>query len=164
MKNVEETARNLTLSTVNRIDGILTGVEKTPLYLAVSLERQHDYSQAGIMLIIDDALAANPDIYGIAVAFEPYVFHQKALYCPYVYRGKNGFIAVNIEDIYNYLHWDWYQIPNELRKPVWSEPYYDEGGRIIMSSYSVPFYGVAGNKRKLAGVLHQTFLWTGSWT
>lgn len=152
LKNVEETARNLTLSTVNKIEGILTGVEKTPRYLAVSLERQREYSQAGIMQITNDALAANPDIYGIAVAFEPYVFHRKALYCPYVYRGKDGFIAVNIEDIYNYLHWDWYQIPKELGKPVWSEPYYDEGGRIIMSTYSVPFYGVIGNGRKLAGV------------
>ena len=152
LKNVEETARNLTLSTVNKIEGILTGVEKTPRYLAVSLERQHDYTQAGIMQITSDALAANPDIYGIAVAFEPYVFHRKALYCPYVYRGKDEFIAVDLEDIYNYLHWDWYQIPKELGKPVWSEPYYDEGGRIIMSTYSVPFYGVTGNARKLGGV------------
>lgn len=151
LKNVEETARNLTLATVNKIEGILTGVENTPRYLAVSLERQNVYTQAGIDRLIRDTLTANADIYGVAIAFEPYVFHRKALYCPYVYRGKDGFTTVNIENIYNYLYWDWYQIPKELGKPVWSEPYYGEGGKIIMTTYSAPFYG-SGDKKILMGI------------
>ncbi len=33
---------------------------------------------------------------------------------------------------YQYFYLDWYQIPRELGRPLWSEPYFDEGaGNII---------------------------------
>ena len=42
----------------------------------------------------------------------------------------------------------------ELERPVWSEPYFDEGaGNIIMSTFSVPFYQETAGHRKLAGMV-----------
>jgi sigma-B regulation protein RsbU (phosphoserine phosphatase) len=55
---------------------------------------------------------------------------------------------------YEYFYWDWYQIPKELKRPVWTEPYFDEGaGQIIMATYSVPFYKTVSGERKFMGVV-----------
>jgi len=49
---------------------------------------------------------------------------------------------------------DWYQIPKELERPMWSEPYYDEGaGNAIMSTYSVPIYKHLNGQKKFIGIL-----------
>ena len=62
--------------------------------------------------------------------------------------------AVKGTAIYLYWYWDWYQIPQELGRPMWSEPYFDEGsGNIIMSSFSVPFYRNAAGKETLQGIV-----------
>jgi sigma-B regulation protein RsbU (phosphoserine phosphatase) len=40
---------------------------------------------------------------------------------------------------------DWYQIPKLLKKPCWSEPYFDEGGAdVLMTTYSIPLYDAQG--------------------
>jgi len=49
---------------------------------------------------------------------------------------------------------DWYQIPKELEKAMWSEPYYDQGGgNIIMSTYSIPLYITKEGHQKFIGIL-----------
>jgi len=45
-------------------------------------------------------------------------------------------------------------IPRELKRPLWSEPYYDEGSEnIVISTYSVPLYQYVGGKKKFIGIL-----------
>ena len=41
-----------------------------------------------------------------------------------------------------------------LKAPVWSEPYFDEGGgNVVMTTYAVPFYRPGrGGQRRLAGI------------
>jgi sigma-B regulation protein RsbU (phosphoserine phosphatase) len=40
---------------------------------------------------------------------------------------------------FDYTRSDWYLLPKLLRRPAWTDPYFDEGiGRILMCSYSVP--------------------------
>jgi sigma-B regulation protein RsbU (phosphoserine phosphatase) len=35
---------------------------------------------------------------------------------------------------------DWYQLPKEAQQPLWSEPYFDDGGgNVVMTTYSMPF-------------------------
>ncbi|MFH1281476.1 MAG: SpoIIE family protein phosphatase, partial [Candidatus Omnitrophota bacterium] len=41
------------------------------------------------------------------------------------------------------------QVPRELEKPVWTEPYYDD---VIMTTYCVPFYEKTAQGRKLKGI------------
>jgi len=56
-------------------------------------------------------------------------------------------------DSYNYFILDWYQISRETGRAHWSNPYYDEGGgEILMATYSVPFFSIRGEKRRLMGV------------
>ncbi|HEX3037304.1 MAG TPA: SpoIIE family protein phosphatase [Thermodesulfobacteriota bacterium] len=154
-RNVEENAKNLTFTTVNRVETVLGSIEKVPESLAYFLENS-SYTKDDLINLIRSVVENNPEIYGATVAFEPYAFDKASLYfAPYFYKsgGEIRFTHLGSES-YNYFYWDWYQIPKELNSPSWSEPYYDEGGgNIVMSTYSVPFYRTVAGKRQFSGVV-----------
>ncbi|MDA8106906.1 MAG: SpoIIE family protein phosphatase [Nitrospiraceae bacterium] len=153
--DLEESARNLVSSTVNKIDAVLKPVQKVPENLACFLEN-NTLSEKEIISLLRAVVERNQDIYGAAVAFEPDAFRRGGThFAPYFYRTKKGLEFVDLgTSSYNYLLKDWYQIPKELGRPLWSEPYFDEGGgNIVMSTYSVPFYSTKGGKKYLAGVV-----------
>lgn len=139
---VKENARNLTWKTVYQIDAMLNTIEKVPEGLATFLE----FNQARPVspeLLLKEMLGSNPGIFGMAVAFEPHGFDRKHYYyAPYVYRGQGGLQTKYLRGPdYDYFAWKWYQIPKELNRPGWSEPYFDEGGgNVLMSTYAAPMY------------------------
>ena len=153
--DLEESARHLVSSSVNKIDAILKPVQKVPENLACYLEN-NTLSEKEIISLLRAVVERNTDIYGAAVAFEPDVFGKGGKpFAPYFYRTKQGLEFADLgHPSYNYLLKDWYKIPKELGRPQWSEPYFDEGGgKILMSTYSVPFYRTKGGKKYLAGVV-----------
>jgi len=79
MKQVTENAKNLTLSTAGRIEVILRGVEKVPINLAGILE-QYSYDQSDLIRLIQNAVAHNEEIFGSAIAFEPYDMDPESPY------------------------------------------------------------------------------------
>ena len=156
LANVERNAEAVTLATVSKIEVILGGVEKVPSYLARNLQGGKPTLPALQKQIID-LLQTNPEIFGSAVAYEPHAFAEETLYfAPYICRGKYGGLVPSFlgNEEYQYFYWDWYQIPKELGKAVWSEPYFDEGaGNIMMSTYSVPFYTYRGGEKVFTGIV-----------
>ena len=116
MKYVEENARNLTHSTAQRIEKVLRGVEKVPLNYASLLSEGH-YEAGDIPRLAELMVAANREIYGAAIAFEPGTIAADAHYfAPYCYRKDNGGL-INVmlgDESYDYFTMDWYQIPREL--------------------------------------------------
>ena len=155
IKNVEVSAGNLAGSTVNRIDAVLRSVEKIPLNLAFLLENL-SYDEKELTDLLRAIVQNNPEIYGAAIAFEPYAFSKDLLYyAPYFFKTKGGLkFACLGSDAYRYFYMDWYQISKELGRDVWSEPYYDEGGgETILATYSVPFYRTVSGKRRLMGIV-----------
>lgn len=155
-KNIENQARALVLATVDRIEKILLPVEKVPENLSSFLEK-HSYDRRELLELLRTVVERNPEIYGAAVAFEPYGFAKEAPYfAPYFYKGRNGIVKfVDLgNQSYQYVYWDWYQIPKELNRPEWTEPYFDEGGgEILMATYSVPLYRRVGGKREFIGIV-----------
>lgn len=151
-ENIEKSATNLALATVNRIDGVLYSFEKVPESLAHFLESS-PYGKTEILRLIRSVVDNNPDIYGSTVAYEPYAFSSDySRFAPYFYKLASGMAFTFIP--YDYFGSDWYQIPKELRNPAWSEPYYDEGaGEIVMTTYSVPFYRDVDGEREFMGVV-----------
>lgn len=151
---IEENARNLALRTVNRIDTVLCSVQKVPGNLAYSLE-QSSYTKEGLLNLLRSVVENNPELYGSTISFEPYSFEKGAFYfAPYYYKSEGKLKFTYLKDDYNYFEWDWYKLPQKLGKPVWTEPFYDEGGgNIIMSTYTVPFYKDVEGKREFAGVV-----------
>jgi class 3 adenylate cyclase len=155
IRQASENARHLTQETVYRIEVVLRGVEKIPLNLAGTLEQVH-WEGDDLLNLIRTAAEQNHELYGLGVAFEPYGFNPQLQYfMPYFCHDDQQLQFKMLGgDSYRYFYLDWYQIPAELGRPQWSEPYYDEGGgNVIMSTFSAPFYQAADGKHKLAGVV-----------
>jgi sigma-B regulation protein RsbU (phosphoserine phosphatase) len=155
LAKVAESARHLTLETANKIEVVLKGVEKVPGNLAAIIE-DYPYDRQDLVRLLHSVMEGNLELYGVALAFEPFAFDPKLYYfCPYGCReGDRIKVSFLGGDSYRYFYWDWYQVPKELNRPLWSEPYFDEGGgNIIMSTFSMPFYEGPDGIRKFKGVV-----------
>lgn len=151
-QELESNASNLAMSSVNRVETVLTAVTKVSESLARSLESgrlTHEERLALFRFTLED----NPEIYGCGAAFEPRAAGPYSRpYVPYFYREKGKFVY-EPEDSFQYLRQDWYQISRELRKTDWSEPYYDSGTGELMATCSAPFYETINGTRRLGGVV-----------
>jgi len=126
---------------VAELDNRLLKVSQPARDLANILEAAPQSDPKIINALLSKLITEQPSIYGMAAAYASYAFDPKLrLFAPYVHRGKKGLQYMDLAaSSYNYQRWDWYLIPNNIKRPVWSEPYYDEGaGNIIMTTYSVP--------------------------
>ncbi|BHH86230.1 SpoIIE family protein phosphatase [Desulforhopalus sp. 52FAK] len=140
----EERGTLLAASTAQNISGVFKAVQKVMNTISFSLEdgglTTRQVNELGHRVLID-----NPEIYGSAIAFEPYGFQSDSkYYAPYHYRSGNDIIFSRLggED-YQYFFMDWYQLPSELQHPIWTEPYYDNAGDYeLMTTYAVPFYRI----------------------
>ena len=152
-RELEKNARNLVLASVSRIETELTAIGKVAEGVARSLETG-SYRNEALNTLLQGTLAGNNEIYGIGVAFEPDAATVGAQpIVPYFYR-KNGQLIFTPEDDFQFLTLDWYQIPRELGRKEWSEPYIDEGsGAMLMSSCSLPFFEGSGDKRRFRGIV-----------
>ncbi|MCX5677568.1 MAG: SpoIIE family protein phosphatase [Candidatus Omnitrophica bacterium] len=154
-KSVEEGARNLTMSTVYRIETILAAAQKVPENFACAIE-SGACGEDRLLRLLEAMTARNNEVYGMAAAFEPFAFDpSKKYYAPYFYKsgGKTKYVLLS-EGSYDYFSWDWYQIPKEMDAPYWTEPYFDEGGgNIMMSTYSVPLYDTVSGSKKFRGIV-----------
>ena len=161
LKNVEQNAGNLAEAAVYRIETVLTSVQKVAENIAFSLENA-DPSRADVEEIVVRVVERNPEIYGSAIAFEPFTLDPHRLYfAPYAYRA--GDPGDEHEDVllthlgghdYRYFHHDWYQLPKELDRAAWTEPYYDEGGgRTLMATHAVPFHSLVEGRLVFRGVV-----------
>lgn len=142
LTDLVQDARHLSQAVAGKVTRILTAVEKVPESLATYLEDQ-TVSAEELRRLLRRTLARNPEIFGMAVAFEPYAYlPTRHYFAPYAYRDGSRLITVILgSPRYHYFTMDWYQIPRETGKPLWVAPYYDEGGGdILMTSYSVPVY------------------------
>jgi sigma-B regulation protein RsbU (phosphoserine phosphatase) len=152
---IEENARTLAGTTINKIEGVLNAVEKIPDNLARFIENTH-LSESGLRAILETVVRHNHEIIGSAAAFEPFALDGKSRFRSFYYyrRGTDLLKVITTDGSYNYLADEWYRAPRKLKRSLWSEPYFDEhGARILMSTYSAPFYQRAGGGRKLLGIV-----------
>jgi len=149
---VGELARTAAASTVKEIETVFSSVATSANSLA-SVVAKADISEPQIQDSIRAFLKINPDIYGMTVALEPHILHRDiGEFSPYYYREGDdlGYANLAAED-YRYLMWDWYNQPKATGSPVWTEPYYDEGGgNALMTTYATPLN--LGGEKRFAGV------------
>ncbi|MRR33973.1 HAMP domain-containing protein [bacterium] len=152
-KDTRERAESLARNAVYRIETILDSVENVPEGMESVLENC-SLTRGEMLRMLRASVARNLEIYGAILAFEPYGLDRKTRYfAPYYYRHQGEILSI---DTFSRAHldWDWYQAPKRLRRPVWSEPYFDTGyGGIIMSTYSVPLYRTAQGRQSFRGVV-----------
>jgi len=152
-KEIEENAMETLKATINRMDIIFFSMEKATKTLSIPMEDQRVASnKENIFFLLQRVVAENREVYGSTVAFEPYAFgpHLR-FFAPYYYKygGKLSFRYIP----YNYFAWGWYMVPKLLHRAVWVEPYFDkEAGDIVMSTYSVPLYKTALDKKEFFAI------------
>lgn len=154
-KNLKTNAEILTKKAVFQIEKSLIAFQKIPDNFARIIEGT-DFSKAEMLPILKQELISNPEIFGAALAFEPDFFGDGRKYSMTYYHRDRGAIEEKILDSgqYEYFTMDWYQIPKELNRPDWSEPYFDEGaGDAVMSTYSTPLYRTVDGRKRFVGIL-----------
>lgn len=119
----------------------LESVSAAPRELAISLQQVGVPDRAFATAMLRGHVASNPRIFGMALALAPYG-HSSSVRCfsAYVYRSPQGLKAMDLDNpSYDYPTQNWFLIPALLKRPVWSEPYFDEGGGgVLMTTYSAP--------------------------
>ncbi len=151
----EANTRELVRSTVNRIESLLRSVEPLP-HLVAPQAANRRLSRDELLELIKNELNANTHLYGSAVAYAPGSGPGEAKQVvPYLYRKDGRFQFADLASAgYDYVSQDWYLLPRELGKPVWTDPYFDEGGgESMMCTYVVPFYSGSGGTSNFAGVV-----------
>jgi len=132
------------------LDAQFSKITMAPIAVSEALETLQKPTPEQLISLVEEKMEFNPNIYGMAVAFEPFDFDsKKEFYAPYVYKENGNFRSCELSDSYNYLQKDWYLIPKLLNHSYWSEPYFDEGGgNILMNTFSYPIY----SKNKFIGI------------
>jgi sigma-B regulation protein RsbU (phosphoserine phosphatase) len=123
-------------ATVARIDAVTSGVEKVVRETALLMDRFPLTAEEKAMLL-EDKLRLHGELFGMAASLGGTALPGTV---PYVYRGPGGLVRTDLASgAYPMQIMDWYTIPRELLRSVWSEPYFDEGGgNAVMATYSVP--------------------------
>ena len=154
-KKIESSAENLAQNKINQVEKVLISVEKVPENIAKLVENI-SYTEDELVKILHTMVESNDEIYGATIAFEPYLFDKsKRDFAPYVYKSFGALKSTSLgTETYNYHSAAWYTVPKSLKRPVWSEPYFDEGGgNVIMSTFSVPIFRDINGERKLIGII-----------
>ncbi|MEA3479035.1 MAG: SpoIIE family protein phosphatase [Bacteroidota bacterium] len=155
LDNAARDVKNLTQLTINQMDNVFENIENIPEDFALRIENP-DVQRVDEKITLMSLIERIKLLYGSSVAYEPFFNGTDTVYhAPYLYRQGDSIIFKNLaRDTYKYHLQDWYTIPKKLNRPVWSEPYFDEGGgERLMVTYSVPFYKIENGKRVFNGVV-----------
>jgi sigma-B regulation protein RsbU (phosphoserine phosphatase) len=142
---------------VNKIQKVILSIEQIPQNLAYVLEFSNP-KMAELRVLLNAVVANNDEVFGTCIAYEPRAYDKDTIYyAPYLYKKNDKIVSVNPSDTtYQYFSMDWYLVPKTLNRPIWIEPYYDEGssgGNVVLSTYSVPFYSYDGTNETMKGII-----------
>lgn len=140
-RNAHEKIQNMAERADLRVTALLNSVEKIPENMQWIIT---DYINIpdSLFNITRKIVQNNTEIFGCAIAFEPYYFKSKGHYfAPYSYMKGDSVVTTQVgSDQYNYFQKNWYRLAREQGISRWSKPYHDVGDdHVITSSYSVPF-------------------------
>ncbi len=155
MKTVDQDARKVVRATLQQIENVLSLVQKVAQGMTQTVQNMPGASQ-DLERYLKSVVENNPEVYGSVIAFEPYALvPDLKSFCPYYYKPAGKISYRDLGDAsYDYLKWDWYTKPKTLKRAVWSDPYFDEGGGgIMLATYSVPFYKTAQTDNLFQGVV-----------
>ncbi len=155
MRNVEQDAQKVVRSTLQRIENVLSLVQKVAQGMTQTVQNMPGTRQ-DLERYLKSVVENNPEVYGSVIAFEPYALAPDLkLFCPYYYKPAGKISCLDLgNESYDYLRWDWYTTPKALKRAVWSDPYFDEGGGgIMLTTYSVPFYKTGESGKRFQGVV-----------
>lgn len=155
LQSAETNAKTLAQSLVNRIEAVLTPIPPVVRGTVYALE-DGELTDEGIVRRQRRMLTDNDAVFGTSVSFEPFGHKPGERYfASYMFRTPLGFKTTHLgSDSYRYHYMDWYQLPRELDRLVWSEPYFDRGGGdVLMTTCAMPFHRMENGRPVVAGVV-----------
>ncbi len=141
-------AENILKATVNGINEVLIGVESSVISTKwIVQENRHNPEY--MFTITSNLVRDNDFIVGSTVAFIPNYYSGKGDdFAPYSYKSETSDSVQTFQlgnENYDYHMMEWFQVPYLLKKPYWSEPYFDTGGsEQMITTFSVPLTDEAG--------------------
>jgi sigma-B regulation protein RsbU (phosphoserine phosphatase) len=146
LRSARESARLQARGGADRIETFLRPVEELAQGLAAVLEEAPP-GREGLLSLLRGAAERSPQVSGVGAAFEP------GGSMPFAQRWRRAGSELKLEAApKDYAALDWYQVPRELGKPLWSEPYAGGAG-FPRVTYSAPFFRGKGKERRVAGVV-----------
>lgn len=142
----ERNAVNMTRNSILEIEKNLKPAEVAAANIAWLAQSCLD-SRENLEQLVYYTVANNPEIYGCAIAMVPDYYENVRLFAPYACPDSLGNVTLMYlgTDNTDYSLEGWFQLPYLLKKPIWSEPYYDEGGaKVLMSTFGVPIMDASG--------------------
>jgi len=134
----------LAVSWAQELDARLREIARIAQDSAIFLELHPEIDPRTLFRLVRANVAADPLVYGAAIAFVPKASPTGGLFSPYAFRKSAA--AIEVMDIgrdgYDYTakQWQWWHRPLELGQGVWTDAYLDEGaGGIMMVTFSAPF-------------------------
>ncbi len=143
--NAEKQMTELAQNYVYRFESLLKETAQVAVMTAAYIEITPKLSSDQLYILLQSNLEHNSLVYGSAVVFEPYKYEiNKRLFVRYVHRDGKAFEWVDPSETgYDYTDskQEYWHMPRNTGKAIWTDPYFDEGGgNILMSTYSVPFF------------------------
>jgi class 3 adenylate cyclase/predicted small secreted protein len=139
----------------HQVKSLASEIEQEFLVVATAVQSLASFLETGtwdqetLLKHMQRMVRTNAKIFGSAVAFKPFTFKPDVeRYAPYVFKDQGGIKHEQLDsDSYDYLDKPWFTRPEKLKKPVWSKPYFDEGGgNILMTTYSCPMFGNSADR------------------
>jgi phosphoserine phosphatase RsbU/P len=142
----EREAIDETETGVSRIEDVLHSVEERTLALGEALTVLAP-READADALLRRFVQGNRDLYGAAIAWAPGPRgERRALYHHRPAGEGTGLATADLaSEAYRYWERGWFREPLAAGRPLWTEPYRDEGGgEASMVTFSVPFLGRDG--------------------
>jgi len=149
LEDASQKAKLIAQNSQYQIDTLIEHTKNYSQHVKNTLE-EDSFTPQTIKKAIESSLKDSQYIYGMAVALEPNVLVKKP-FSDYYYKNNNEIVYANLcSQDYDYQNQPWYLKPSLMKKPTWSEPYYDDGGgNTLMATYSNPIF----KNDKFAGVI-----------
>lgn len=136
LDNISWEIENILRSTETAVETLAPLVARELTQAHPSDEKLFDYTR--------QLIASNRMIVGSIVALPPHRMNpREKFFAAYSFRDSLGRITSSQvgNENYDYTCMDWYLVPRLLKKPYWSDPYFDTGaGNIIMCTYAKPLF------------------------
>lgn len=126
------------------LEGLVRGMGR--MLEAEALELSHEQLRALQQAVLQD----HPQVHGVGIALLPELAPPDwPDTAPYAFRARDGMAIKSMADR---LGEDWFILPRHLERPVWSEPFHDPAGG-IMVTYVVPIHVRKNGETLFAGVI-----------
>ncbi|UCE60217.1 MAG: PAS domain S-box protein [Phycisphaerales bacterium] len=130
---------------VHHIDSPLREAAGIATSTAAFIESHPGLTSEELYAILRANVSQDAFISGSAICFEPHQYQKDhRLFVRYVHRDEGELREVDPSKTgYDYTEakQEYWHVPRNTGKPLWTEPYFDEGaGNILMATYAVPFF------------------------